>query len=105
MAPLSAAINLASVSIFPVLILALLAEEFSRVQLGKSAKTAVDLTSETVLLSLISYLFLTLPPVRQFAILNPEALLIGTALVNLVVGRYVGLRLLEYIRFRKFVTK
>lgn len=45
--------DLADVSIFPVLVLVLLAEDFSKVQIGKSAKTAINLTTETLILSLV----------------------------------------------------
>lgn len=93
-----------SVSIFPVLILTLLAEDFTRVQLGKSARTAIDLTSETLILSLVSYLFLTLRPVQEFALLNPEILLLGVAAFDLILGRYSGLRLLEIWKFRRLIT-
>ena len=44
--------DLSNVSIFAVLILVLLAEDFIRVQLGKSVKTALSLTFETLILSL-----------------------------------------------------
>jgi hypothetical protein len=104
---LAPTVNLAGfggVSIFPVLILALLAEDFTRVQLGKSARTAVDLTSETLILSLVSYLFLTLRPVQEFALLNPETLLAGVLVFDLVLGRYSGLRLLEIWRFRRLIS-
>jgi hypothetical protein len=93
-----------NVSIFPVLILALLAEDFSKVQLGKSAKTAINLTTETLILSLVSYFFLTLKPMQEFALLNPEVLLIAVAIFDFVIGKYVGLRFLEYWRFRKLIS-
>ncbi|OGM27647.1 hypothetical protein A3A76_04570 [Candidatus Woesebacteria bacterium RIFCSPLOWO2_01_FULL_39_23] len=92
-----------NVSIFAVLILALLTEDFIRVQLGKSVKTAIDLTSETLILSLISYLILTLKPVQKFALLNPEILLSGVLFIDLLLGKYVGLRIMEIWRFRKLI--
>jgi len=102
-APLIRYTEITNVSIFAVLILALLAEDFTRVQLGKSVRTAIDLTSETLLLSLISYLFLTLRPIQEFALLNPEMLLILVFAADLLLGKYVGLRLLEIWRFRKLI--
>jgi hypothetical protein len=102
-APLIRHSALSTVSIFPVLILVLLAEDFSRVQLGKSAKTAIDITSETLILALLSYIFLTLEPIQHFALLNPEMLLILTAVLDYLLGRYVGLRFLEIWRFRKLI--
>lgn len=96
--------DLADVSIFPVLILVLLAEDFARVQLGKSAKTAVSLTTETLILALVSYVFLTSPRVQQFALLNPEVLILLVAVFNFFMGKYVGLRLREFWRFRKLIS-
>ncbi len=94
---------LSNVSIFAVLILILLAEDFIRVQLGKSAKTAVNLTLETLLLSLISFFFLTLKPLQEFVLLNPEISLLGVAILNLLLGKYTGLRVMEFYRFRKLI--
>lgn len=95
--------GLANVSIFAVLILALLAEDFSKVQLGKSAKTAVSLTGETLILSLVSYLFLTYEPLQEFALLNPEVLLISVGILDFLLGKYSGLRLFEIWRFRRLL--
>lgn len=103
-APLIRAPQLTKVSIFPVLILALLAEDFTRVQLGKSAETAINLTSETLVLALVSYVFLTLTPLQEFALANPEILLLAVLVFNFILGKYVGLRLLELWRFRKLIN-
>lgn len=97
--------ELSNVSIFAVLILVLLAEDFNRVQLGKSAKTAVSLTFETLVLSLISYFFLTLKPLQQFVLLNPETSLLGVAALDLLLGKYTGLRVMEFYRFRKLINQ
>ncbi len=102
-APLAPLLGLANISIFAVLILALLAEDFTRVQLGKSAKVAVNLTIETIILALISFFFLTLPAIQAFALLRPEIMLLGIFAFNLLLGRYTGLRLLEIWRFRKMI--
>lgn len=102
-APLINSSTLSNVSIFPVLILVLLSEDFTRVQLGKSAKVAVNLTSETLILALASYFVLTLEPVQEYALLNPEIYLLVILIFNLILGRYVGLRLMEIWRFRKLI--
>ena len=97
--------DITNVSIFPVLLLVLLAEDFSKVQIGKSARTAVSLTSETIILSLVSYLFLTTKVLQEFALLNPEWLLFGVFVADIVLGKYAGLRFLEYWRYRKLIAK
>ena len=103
-APLIRQPDLANVSIFPVLILVLLAEDFSKVQLGKSAGTAINVATETLILSLVSYVFLTLKPLQEFALLNPEILLISVLVFDFFLGKYIGLRFLEYWRFRKLIS-
>jgi hypothetical protein len=95
--------DLSNVSIFAVLILVLLAEDFTRVQLGKSVKTAITLTFETLILSLMSYLFLTFRPLQNYVLLNPEASLIIVAGLDLILGKYTGLRVMEFYRFRKLI--
>lgn len=103
-APIIRRPDIANVSIFPVLILVLLAEDFSRVQLGKSAKTAVNLTTETLILALVSYVFLTSTRVQEFALLNPEILLLSVVVFDFFLGKYIGLRLREFWRFRKLIS-
>jgi len=103
-APILKRPDLANVSIFPVLILVLLAEDFSRVQLGKSVNTAVGLTTETLILALVSYVFLTSKQVQEFALLNPEILILIVLVFNFFMGKYIGLRLREFWRFRKLIS-
>lgn len=104
MAPVFGQSRLSSVSIFPVLILVLLAEDFSKVQLGKSAKTAINLTTETLILALVSFIFLTLRQVQGFVLLNPEIYLLSVLLFDFLMGKYIGLRFRELWRFRKLIS-
>lgn len=105
LAPIIKSPDLANVSIFAVLIMILLAEDFIRVQLGKSVKTALNLTFETLILSIISYLFLTLKPLQEYVLLNPEISLLSVGAADLVLGKYTGLRILEFYRFRKLIRQ
>lgn len=98
-------IDLKNVSIFPVLILTLLTEDFTRIQLGKSVKTAINITYQTVVLAFISYIFLTYVPFQKLVLLNPEISLLVTITIDILLGRYIGLRFLEYLRFRKLIQK
>ena len=95
---------LLNVSIFPVLVLTLLVEDFTKIQLGKSFKTAMSLTGQTLVLALISYVFLTYQPIQKFVILNPEIALVTTFVINIILGKYLGLRFMEYWRFRKLIN-
>ncbi len=103
LAPIFGGIDFGSVSVLPLFILILLAEDFIRVQIGKSAKAAINLTTETLILAFVSYLILIFMPFEKFALLNPEILLIGVAIFDFILGKYIGLRFLEYWRFRKLI--
>lgn len=103
-APLLKRPALAGVSIFPVLFLVLLAEDFTRAQLGKSVRTAISLTSETLILSLASFGVLTFKPVQIYALLHPEQLLLLVAVFDFLAGKYMGLRFLEFWRFRRLIS-
>jgi hypothetical protein len=91
-------------NIFAVLIMVLLTEDFIRVQLGKSINTAFNLTSETLILSLISYLFMTFRPLQEYVLLNPEVSLFTVGIFDLLLGKYTGLRIMEFYRFRKLIN-
>ena len=105
LAPYISGLVFGNISIFPVLILALLAEDFTKTQMGKSIKTAINLTTETLILALMSYILLTLRSIQEFALLNPEILLVSIAVGDVLLGRYIGLRFREFWRFRKLVKK
>lgn len=98
----SSAFGLADVSdlsIFPVLILTLLGESFVSVQLRHSMQESALITVVTISLGLIGFLIATVPVVRNAIVLYPELVLL-TVPVNVLMGRYFGLRLSEYFRFR-----
>ena len=71
--------------------------------MGKSKNEANELMIETLILALVSAMVLSLDIVQRFALLNPELLTVGVLIVNIVVGKYVGLRLNEYIKFKQLV--
>lgn len=103
LAPIFGGIDLGGISVLPLFILILLAEDFIRVQLGKSVRAAVNLTTETLILAFVSYLILSFNALQRFALLNPEVLLIAVFIFDFLLGKYIGLRFLEYYRFRKLI--
>jgi len=90
-----------NVSVFAILISALLVEDFIRVSLGKSLKTALTLVAETLFLALVSYMALVVIPLGGIAYHYPDYYLLAVLVANLMLGRFGGLRLLEIWRFRK----
>lgn len=102
--PIFGGLDFSNISVLPLFILILLAEDFIRVQLGKSVQAAINLTTETLILAFASYLILTFVPFERFALLNPEILLVCVAVFDFILGKYIGLRFLEFWRFRKLIS-
>jgi len=93
-------INLITVTIFPILVLILLSENFLEAQLAGSQYRALELTIETIFLAVISALFMSAEQVQRFVIVYPEITILFVFVLDLIVGRFTGLRLAEYLRFR-----
>ena len=87
-----------SVSIFPILILMLLGDLIVSVQLHKSSGETLLITGTTVALGLVGYIAATSLVIQDTLILYPEIVLLVIPL-NILVGRYFGLRILELLRF------
>lgn len=95
--------SLSAASIFPILILMLLTENFIEVQTGKSRREANSLILQTMLMAVGTAMLLRLDALQRFVLLNPEVFLLLVAGFDWYVGRYVGLRALEWVKFRKLV--
>lgn len=97
--------SLSAASIFPILILMLLTENFIEVQTGKSRHEALNIVGQTLLLAVGLALVLRADAVQKFVLLNPEVTLLLTAAFDIYVGKYVGLRALEYVKFKRLTGK
>lgn len=96
--------GLASVSIFPILIMITLVEKFVAVQIEKGNKTAMILALETLLISVAGFYIATWPTLVAFLAATPWLVLV-TLPINLFLGKWTGLRFSEYMRFRKILDK
>jgi hypothetical protein len=96
--------GLASVSIFPLLIMITLVEKFVATQIEKGDKTAMILAFETLVLSLIGYAVVRWHVLIELIIAHPWVVLL-TIPVNLWLGKWTGLRITEYLRFRKIFNQ
>ncbi|MDO8512549.1 MAG: 7TM domain-containing protein [bacterium] len=89
-------------SVFPILILVSLAEQFVEVQIRLGFREATQLTVETLFLSIVSTLIVQWDALQSLVVGFPEVILI-TIPLNILLGRWTGLRLTEYFRFRKIL--
>lgn len=96
--------GLASVSIFPLLIMITLAEKFVATQIEKGSKVAFILAAETLLISLAGYFLITWDTFILFILKYPWTILL-TFVINFSLGKWTGLRLHEYFRFRKILAR
>lgn len=95
--------TITNLSIFPILLLVVLTEKFIAAQIDQGSQTAVKLTVETLALSIVCYFVASWGMFRTLLLGYPELVLL-TILINFLIGRWSGLRLIEYIRFRDIIN-
>lgn len=105
LAPLINMVTLMTVNIFSIMILVLLAENFLDAQARTKPIDAIALTLETLGLALLSGMILQWEDLQKFALLQPELLIMFVFVVNVIVGKFVGLRFSEYFRFRSLMEE
>lgn len=98
-------VDISDISIFPVLFMILLAEEFTRTQLIKSKKEAVKLTLGTLGLAILGSVAMEWQGVAEVVLRYPWVVMAVTVVINLMVGNYTGIRLTEIKRFKKAIRK
>lgn len=94
--------GLASVSIFPILIMITIVEKFVTVQIEKGNRAALILAAETLLISIVGFFIASWPFLIRFLIAYPWAVLV-TVPINVFLGKWAGLRLSEYYRFKEIM--
>jgi len=94
--------GLASVSIFPLLIMITIVEKFVTVQVEKGIKTATFLAAETMFLAVICYFIVKWALFQSLILAFPEIVIL-LVIFNIGLGKWAGLRLSEYYRFRDVI--
>jgi len=92
--------DFATMAIFPMLIMLTLGEKFYTMQTGKGFLTAFVATTETVIVSLACYFIATWEFLQTYVINYPGWMFLIIILINISLGRFTGLRVREYFRFR-----
>ncbi len=96
--------GLASISIFPLLIMITLAEKFVATQIEKGSKTAFLLALETLVISVAGYFLISWNALAALLLAYPWVIFL-TFIVNIALGKWKGLRLTEYFRFGKVLRQ
>ncbi len=87
-------------TVFILLILSALAENFLSVKTGEGWRAAILTIGETVIGSIICVFIVQSQWLQSLVLAYPE-LILSTILINVVLGKWTGLRLVEYFRFRE----
>ena len=98
-------IDISQISIFPILFMILLAEEFSRTQLVKSKNEAKKLTIGTIILAVTGAVIMNFSRVQNFVLNSPDLIVLLVVVLNLLVGNYSGIRWSEVGRFKKAIRE
>lgn len=93
-----------SVALFPFVIMTMVIERFSITLEEEGLKNTLRVTLGTVVVSSFGYLIISPQRVQLLLFTFPEMLLIAMGIM-LLIGRYTGYRLAEYLRFRVFILK
>lgn len=93
-------ITLSGDTIFVLLIMSTLTESFLTVKAEEGWKAALIGIGETVLAALVCVFIVQLSFIQSVILAYPELILI-TIVVNVFLGKWTGLRLVEYFRFRE----
>lgn len=105
--------TMVTVSVFPILIMGALAEKFFSIQADRGLKSAITIILETIFVSAVAYVVIggeislfsyqiKFEFLRTLIFGYPEIIFLFL-LINVFLGRWTGLRLSEYIRFREIL--
>ncbi len=87
-------------TVFVLLIMSTLVESFLNVKSEQGMRSALLAVGQTIVAALFCILIIQWASFRALLLAYPEIILL-TFLVNIVIGRFTGLRITEYFRFRE----
>jgi hypothetical protein len=95
---------LLNVSIFPMVIMSNVIENFTTTQVEMGTREALRLTGNTLVVCAACYLVIELGGLQSIVLAFPETLL-GVIALEVLIGKWRGLRLLEYARFHDLARR
>jgi len=93
-----------STGFLPIILIATVSEQFVGVLAQKNLKTAASLTFSTILVAIFAFSLVIYNDFQDLIINRPYLLLI-TLVLNVAVGKFTGLRISEYMRFKDILNK
>lgn len=80
-----------------------IAERIILIEIEKSRREALFNILETLILASIGYSLVIWQPLQKLVLVRPDAVIIAALIINLALGKWTGLRLNEYWRFKKVI--
>jgi len=96
--------SIIQMSLFPLIMLIIVAEKFILVQIKEGNQKALSTAFDTLILTSIAYLIITSHIFIQFLVTYPYILILLIP-INFMIGKFTGLRLTEYFRFKSLFNK
>jgi len=96
--------ELSYISLFPIAVVTITAERFGRQIMEEGMKEAIRLTIQTLIVAALVFFIINSRSMQAFILAFPELLwaIIG---LNILLGRWIGLRVTEYYQFRWLMNK
>jgi len=94
--------SLAHFTLFPIAIMAITAERFAIIQIEQGWRATWKITFTTLIVISGSYIFMDSLFLQSMILAFPELLFVIIALY-LWLGKWTGMRVLEFFRFRKLI--
>lgn len=91
-----------ALSFFPIIITAIMAERFARAIDEDGYEEAASKMVQTLIVTSFCFLVFKAVAIKSILLMFPELILIMVA-ANLMLGKWIGLRLVEYHRFRHII--
>ncbi len=97
-------LDLAHASLFPIAILAITAERFALIEVEQGTQKAFRIMFTTLIVIAACYVVMDSLFLQSMTLAFPEVLLLVIAL-NLWLGKWIGMRVTEFVRFRRLIFK
>lgn len=94
--------RLAFITLFPVVVITITAERFARMIMEEGYPRALNVTFQTLIVVLIAFLAMNSRTMEALFLAFPELFLVIVAFM-LLLGRWLGMRVSEYKRFKNLL--
>lgn len=92
------------VDIFSLILIASISERFTNLLASKQNQIALMLSLQTILLGMLCFFIISSPDVHTLFLRYPWLILLSFP-INYVIGRFTGLRITEFFRFKDLIKQ